>query len=183
MEDVTKLLQEIESGDGDAVDRLFSLVYSELRKIASARLWRDRNTNLQVTELVNESYLRLADRNGSMSFQNRKHFFGAASEAMRRILVDDARRQLTQKRGGGIRPGSLDEALAVVPNLEQVIAIDDALNLLVQLKPQAAKIIELRFFAGMTQKEAALTLGINEDAAKKLWNTAKTWLYRELRSE
>ncbi len=183
MEDLTILLRRIEGGDSDAVDSLFELVYSELRKLASIKLWREKNDNVQVTELVNESYLRLVDKNGAMNFECRKHFFGAASEAMRRILVDDARTRNAQKRGGGREKVSLRDTLSITPSLEQVLAVDDAIDSLAELNPAAAQLVKLRFFVGMTQKKAGEALGMSEDATVTLWKKAKTWLYRELRNE
>ena len=185
MEDVTRLLRLIEEGDEHAVDRLFSLVYGELRKLASANLWKKGSDTVYVTELVNEAYLRLVDKDGkALKFQSRKHFFGAASEAMRRILVDDARKRLSLKRGGGIQPVRLDETFSASKDkLEEIVAVNDALLTLEQHDASAAKLVKLRYFVGLTHKEAAEAIGISVTSADRLWAITKTWLYRQLNNQ
>jgi RNA polymerase sigma factor (TIGR02999 family) len=179
--DVTALLDDWSRGDRRALDRLLPLVYTELRRIAARQLRHERaGHTLQSTALVHEAYLRLvAQRN--VDWQNRAHFFGVAAGIIRRILVDHARRQATQKRGGGGQRVPLEEIVATetaagIP----VLALDHALSRLEQLDPGLAQIVELRAFSGLTIDEAAHVLKVSPSTAKREWRTAKAWLTREL---
>jgi len=182
-EEITGLLVSWGEGDRDALDRLIPLVTTELRRLA--RRYLDRESaghTLQPTALVNELYLRLVDRR-KVSWQNRAHFFGFAAQTMRRILVDHARSQRAKKRGSGARKVALDDALGLVkePNVD-LIALDDALNTLAAMDERQSRIIELRFFAGLTLEETSEVLSISEATVSRDWASAKAWLYRELRT-
>jgi RNA polymerase sigma-70 factor (ECF subfamily) len=182
--DVTRLLREWQTGDQAALDRLIPIVYNELHAIASRHMAREwRNGSLQTTALVNEAYLRLVDQH-RVDWQNRAHFFGIAAQVMRRILLDHARRRLRGKRGGGATVVALDAtALAArEPGLARidVLAIDRALRQLEELDPDQARIVELRFFAGLTVEETALAVGVSPATVKREWSVAKAWLYRAL---
>ena len=182
--DVTRLLQEWQSGSPDAFERVLPIVYDELRSIASrhlAREWRP-GQHLQTTLIVNEAYMRLFAQR-EVDWQNRGHFFGIAAQLMRRILVDHARRERRHKRGGGQQPLSVDAA--VVPADQPVdtvdaLDLDRALQKLEALDPQAARIVELRFFGGLTVEETAAALGISPATVKRDWAISKGWLHREL---
>ena len=182
---VTVLLREWQAGDGTALDRLMPLVYDELRLIAGRHLSRERRDLLQTTALVNEAYLKLVDQR-NVDWQNRAHFFAIAARLMRRILLDDARRRGRDKRGGGAIQGTLDEAAVAGPAnpVEQidVIALDDALQELEQLDPDQAKIVELRFFGGLTVEETAAVMTISPATVKREWAMAKAWLYPRLKA-
>ena len=182
MSEITQLLLDIEAGDSLAVESLLTLVYAELRQLAAARI-RERSDSLQATELVNEVYLRLAKSEGNpLPFKGRAHFFGAASEAMRRILVDHARSRLRLKRGGGVRPISLEESIeATEESSEELLAIHEALDELELHDPQAAQLVKLRYFVGLQHKEAAEAMEISRRAADRLWALARNWLYRKLK--
>jgi RNA polymerase sigma factor (TIGR02999 family) len=179
--DVTQLLSQWRDGDRAALDRLMPLVYEELRTIAGRFLRRERpGHTLQSTALVHEAYVKLVDQNRS-DWQSRAHFYGVAATIIRNILVDHARARNAMKRGGAQPALSLDEALAV-PNSQDLdlVAVDDALLNLSRLDPQQARIVELRFFAGLTIEETAEVLGISESTVKRDWIVAKTWIYRTL---
>jgi RNA polymerase sigma factor (TIGR02999 family) len=182
---VTLLLREWQAGDGTALDRLMPLVYDELRVIAGRHLSRERRDLLQTTALVNEAYLKLVDQR-NVDWQNRAHFFAIAARLMRRILLDDARRRGRDKRGGGAIQASLDEAVVAgqANPVEQidVIALDDALKDLEQLDPDQAKIVELRFFGGLTVEETAAVMTISPATVKREWAMAKAWLYPRLKA-
>lgn len=187
--DVTQLLVRWAEGDADALDRLLPLVYGELRRIASKQLRHERaDHTLAPTALVHELYFRLVDQSRT-SWQNRAHFFGLAAQLMRRILVDHARAQQADKRGGLITRISLDEMLeedgepAVEPacGAADVLAIDDALEQLAALDPDQARIVELRFFGGLTVEETASVLKRSPRTVKREWRLARAWLYRALR--
>ena len=184
MSEITQLLSEIESGDNLAVERLLTLVYAELRKLAAARI-RERSDSLQATELVNEVYLRLAKSEGNpLPFNGRAHFFGAASEAMRRILVDHARSRLRLKRGEGFKPIQLDESLVMAEDRsEELLAIHEALDELEVHDPQAAQLVKLRYFVGLQHKEAAEAMEVTKRVADRLWTLARNWLYRKLKRD
>ena len=181
MQDLTQLLNQLANGDESARNPLFEAVHDELRKLASYKLWQNGCPDMQVTELVNESYSRLVNKDGSMNYECRKHFFGAAAEAMRRSIVDSVRRKNALKRGGGRSQVTLnDTLLSASPNPELILAVDEAMTKLAELDSMAAQIVKMRFFAGLTQIEAANILDISKDSASALWMKAKTWLYREL---
>ena len=185
MTEVTQILSRIQEGDSHAADELLPIVYNELRKLASHRLNRDAgNKTLQSTELVHEAFLRLVDVDDSTNWNSRGHFFAAAAEAMRRILVERARRKQQQKRGGGAQRFSLDENLvASDEKSDQVIALDEAISGLAQHDEMAASLVKLRFFGGMQHQDAADALGISRRSADRLWILARTWLYRQLKSD
>jgi RNA polymerase sigma factor (TIGR02999 family) len=179
--DVTRLLAEWQAGDQSALDRLMPIVYNELRRIAARYLHSERTGHtLQTTALVHEAYLRLVDET-HIQWQGRAHFFGVAATLIRNILVDHARTQKAAKRGGGAQKLSLDEALAVPAGHEtDILAVDDALQALSKIDKQQGRIVELRFFAGLTIEETAEILQISLSTVKRDWILAKTWIYREL---
>jgi len=178
---ITELLQKWQGGDRGALDRLIPLVSDELRVIAERHLARERGyRTLQTTALVNEAYLRLIDQR-RVDWQNRAHFFAIAARLMRRILLDDARRRLREKRGGGTIGVSIDETPVAAPaepvDITDVIAIDRALQELEALDPDQGRIVELRFFGGLTVEETATVLDISPATVKREWAMAKAWLY------
>ncbi len=182
MSNVTQILSQIERGDPDAAERLLSLVYDELRQLAAAKLANEKpGQTLQATALVHEAYVRLIDVERVLRWESRGHFFAAAAEAMRRILVDNARRKQTQKRGGGWQRQQL-EAVAVPEPEEDLVALDAALEKLARMDPQKAKLVELRYFAGLTGEQAAEVLGISPTTADRHWAFARAWLQAEVRS-
>lgn len=180
-EAVTQLLSRAQGGDRRATDELFPIVYDELRAIAAKFLRAESNAQtLQATALVHEAYVRLLGPEQS-GWESRAHFFGAAATAIRRILTDHARHRNRQKRGGGVRKASLDEALVVTSEPdESLIDLDAALNALAELDAQKAKVVELRFFAGLTVEQVALALGVSESTVARDWQFARVWLSREL---
>jgi RNA polymerase sigma factor (TIGR02999 family) len=182
MSDVTRILSQIDSGDPSAAEQLLPLVYDELRKLAAARLAHEKSgQTLQATALVHEAYLRLVGDGQEQDWNSRGHFFAAASEAMRRILVDQARRKATHKHGGGRTRFDVDMLdVAVHANPEQLLAIDDALAKLGRDDPASAQIVNLRYFAGLTVEQAAQSLGISTATAYRHWNYARSWLHSEL---
>jgi RNA polymerase sigma factor (TIGR02999 family) len=182
--DVTRLLGELGSGNEDAVAKLVPLLYRELRRMAGAYLSSERRDHtLQPTALVHEAYLRLVDQR-NVQWQNRQHFFGVAAQVMRRILVDHARSHAAVKRGGAVPKVSLEEVAVVSEERgAELLALDEALTRLAALDPQQARIIELRFFGGLTVEEAAEVLSISPATLKRDWNMAKAWLTREVRKE
>lgn len=180
-EEVTQLLNQWSEGDQAALDRLFPFVYDELRRLANAYLRRERpGHTLQSTALVHEAYLRLVGQR-EIRWQNRAHFFGIAAQVIRHILVDHARGRISAKRGGGAVNLSLDEGLAV-PNKQDldVVALDDALQGLAKIDPQQSRIVELRFFGGLSIEETAEVVGVSTATVKRDWSVAKAWLYREV---
>ena len=179
--DVTHILTALEQGDAGAADKLLPLVYEELRKLASARMANERGTQtLQATALVHEAWLRLV-REGDRSWHNRAQFFAAAAEAMRRILIERARRKHALKRGTGAERIDLDHVdVATEADADTLIRVNDALEKLAVQDGQAARLVKLRFFAGLDYAEAAETLGISERSAKRCWSFARAWLFREL---
>jgi RNA polymerase sigma factor (TIGR02999 family) len=181
--EITRLLQQWQTGSPEAFQRLVPLVYDELRAIASRHLSREwRHNHLQTTAVVNEAYLKLFGQR-EVDWQNRGHFFAVAAQLMRRILVDHARHEQRQKRGGGSLPVSLNDAIpAARAPLDEVetLDLDRALQKLEQIDPDEAKIVELRFFGGLTIEETAAALGISIATVKREWSIAKGWLYREL---
>ena len=184
--DITRLLREWQTGEREALDRLMPLVYRELHVMASrfmAREWRDGT--IQTTGLVNEAYLKLVDQR-AVDWQGRAHFFAIAAQVMRRVLLDAARRRMREKRGGGAVQIALDELpiAADGPAVDaiDVLAIDRALQELERLDPDQARMVELRFFGGLTVEETSAVLGISPATVKREWAVAKGWLYRALTS-
>jgi RNA polymerase sigma factor (TIGR02999 family) len=179
--DVTRLLDEFHSGDRGALDRLFPLVYDELRGAARRALARERAGHaLQATELVHEAFFKLAG-SANTQWQGRVHFFAVASRAMRQVLVEQARRRLADKRGGGaehVTLGDSDAALNVVP--DELIALDDALERLAQLEPRLRSVVEYRYFGGLSEREIAELLEVTERTVQRDWVKARAWLYKEL---
>jgi len=180
-QDVTRVLREISEGDGDAPARLMPLVYDELRKLSQAYLKDERpDHTLQATALVHEAYIRLVDWE-NVTWQNRAHFFAVAAQVMRRILVDHAREKNAQKRGGGVTKLSLDEAVSFSQQREvDLVALDDALHSLALLDEGQSKIVELRFFGGLTIEETAEALRVSPATVKREWTMAKAWLYKTI---
>ena len=183
MSDVTRILSQIESGDPSAAEQLLPLVYDELRKLAAAKLAHEKpGQTLQATALVHEAYVRLVDQTTTQEFVNRSHFFAAAAEAMRRILVERARQKESAKRGGGLCRIELSQAeLAVLPlACDDLLALDEALQKLDRQHPRKAQLTRLRFYAGLTTAEAALLLVVSVSTAEKEWAYARSWLRLEI---
>ena len=183
MSDVTRILSAIEAGDPTAAAELLPLVYDELRKLAAARMAEeDPGQTLQPTALVHEAYLRLVGGDERHEWNGRGHFFGAAAEAMRRILVEAARRKGRAKRGGDLQRVDLDAAQpAAGPEHDEVILIDEAIAQLAAHDPVAARLVSLRYFAGLTVEEAATAAGIPRSTAYEHWAYAKAWVHRAVR--
>jgi RNA polymerase sigma factor (TIGR02999 family) len=182
--EVTLLLTELRAGNQEAANRLMSLIYGELRRMAGSYMQRERTGHtLQATALVNEVYMRLAGGD-PIPWQNRAHFFGVAAHAMREVLLDYARRHIAGKRGGkDAHKVEIDvELRSVSPKIENVIAIDQALERLEQIDPRQSRLVELRFFAGLSLDEAAEVMGLSPTTIKREWRSAKAWLHRELAS-
>jgi len=182
MKDVTRILSQIEKGDARAGEELLPLVYEELRRIAAHKMGHESpGHTLQATALVHEAWLRLTGAS-QQSWQNRAHFFGAAAEAMRRILVEHARRKQSLKRGAGAQHLELDESLLVVSAPpDELLAVNDALDKLAAEDPTAAQLVKLRYFVGMNMEEAASAIGLPKRTAESVWTYARTWLFREIR--
>jgi RNA polymerase sigma factor (TIGR02999 family) len=182
MGDVTRILADIEQGDPRAAEQLLPLVYEELRKLAAVRLAQEKpGQTLQATALVHEAYLRLVGGEKAKLWDGRGHFYAAAAEAMRRILVDSARRRQSVKRGGGRLRESLDEAIIAAPDAPvDLLALDEALSRLETEDPRAAGLVKLRYFAGLTIREAADALGVSPRTADDIWAYARAWLFRAL---
>jgi RNA polymerase sigma-70 factor, ECF subfamily len=182
--EITRILHDWKGGNRDALDRLIPIVYEELRTLASRQLAREwRHDRLQTTTVVNEAYVKLfAQRD--VDWQNRGHFFAIAAQLMRRILVDHARRELREKHGGGAVHVELNDALSKAAesplDVLDALALDTALQKLEALDPDQGRIVELRFFGGLTVEETAAALGISPATVKREWAVAKGWLYREL---
>jgi RNA polymerase sigma factor (TIGR02999 family) len=181
-QDVTELLMAWGRGDEDALSRLTPLVYDELHRLAAAYMRREHaGHTLQTTALVNEAYIKLVD-SSRVRWQNRAHFFAMAAQLMRRILVDFARKRRYQKRGGDWRQVTLAEGLGAATNLDSdLVALDDALQELGKLDPRKARVVELRFFAGLSLDETAEALKVSTDTIGRDWRAAKAWLMRELK--
>ncbi len=179
--DITRLLLDWSQGDRQALDQLMPLVFDELRRVARGYFVDERaGHTLQPTALVNEVFVRLVDRR-KVTWANRNHFFGFAAQLMRRVLVDHARGHKAGKRGGGIPMASLDEALALAETRDlDLLALDAALDDLARIDPQGSRVVEMRFFAGLTHDEIADVLDISAITARRQWNTAKLWLFRHL---
>jgi RNA polymerase sigma factor (TIGR02999 family) len=182
MSDVTQILQQIESGDPSAAEDLLPLVYAELRQLAASKMSQEASGHtLSATALVHEAYVRLVDVDKSQHWNSRGHFVAAAAEAMRRILVESARRRRSAKHGGQWRRQDLLlEALAPPDQPEDILAIDEALQKLAGENPAVARLVELRYFAGLSQAEAATVLGVSARTAHRYWSYAKAWLLEEL---
>jgi RNA polymerase sigma factor (TIGR02999 family) len=181
MTDVTQILSAIEEGDSHAAEQLLPLVYDELRKLAAQKLAREKpGQTLEATALVHEAYLRLVGSESPRLYRDRGHFFAAASTAMRRILVDQARRKCSRKRGGGAEREELPELVAPQPDAE-LLALDQALEKLAALDSAKAKLVELRYFAGFSGDQAAEVLGISPSTADRYWAYARAWLQAEIR--
>lgn len=182
-QDVTQMLKAISAGDESAPERLLTLVYDELRRLAHGYMKNERSDHtLQATALVHEAYIQLVDWK-NVSWQNRAHFFAAAAQMMRKILVDHARERNALKRGGGLRTIALDEAVSFPDrNNLDLIGLDDALIELSTFDPQQARIVELRFFGGLTIEETAHALNISDSTVKRDWQMAKAWLFSRITS-
>jgi len=183
MSDVTQLLNAIDAGDPKAADRLLPLVYEELRKLAAAKMAQEKpGQTLQATALVHEAWLRLAGAEEQKAWNSRGHFFGAAAEAMRRILVDRARQKARVRHGGELERVDLEHVnLATEDNDQTLFAMSDALDALARESPQKAEIVKLRYFTGMENREIAQALGISLSTVERSWAYARSWLHRELK--
>jgi RNA polymerase sigma factor (TIGR02999 family) len=181
MVDVTRMLQAIERGEAQTSAELLPLVYDELRRLAAHKLSQERpGQTLQATSLVHEAWLRLAGGE-SRQWEGRKHFFAAAAEAMRRILIENARRKQRQKRGGGGERIDIEQIeLAEALPSNELLALDEALTELSQRDPPAAEFVQLRFFAGLTQQQAADLLGVSRRTADRTWAYARAWLFQQI---
>ena len=187
MSELTQILNAIALGDAHAADRLLPLVYEELRQLAAHKMAQEKpGQTLQPTALVHEAYLRLMASGDASAPQehhwdNRGHFFAAAAEAMRRILIENARRKRSLKHGGGLKRLDAEDAALEMPEpAEDLLALDEALNALAAKDPRKAELVKLRYFAGMTIEEAAEVLDISPATAKRWWTYARAWLYREI---
>ena len=179
--EITELLEQWSGGNQSALDRLYPLVYEELRRLARSYMKREhKGHTLQTTALINEAYVRLVDQH-NVHWQNRSHFFAISAQIMRRILVDHARRYLQTKRGGGALRVSLDEVMIVASERsEEVLLLDEALGNLARLDPRRCQVVELRYFAGLNNEEIASVLKISENTVMRDWNLARAWLYQQL---
>jgi len=182
--EITQLLLAWNEGDESALEKLAPLVYEELRRLAKRRMRLERpDHTLQTTALINEAYLRLVDVH-NVHWQNRAHFFALCARLMRRILVDYARSRHYAKRGQGVRPISLDQSPVVAPECSpDLVAVDDALHALAEVDGRKAKVVELRFFGGLTAEETAEVLKVSPETVRRDWKLAKVWLLRELSAE
>jgi RNA polymerase sigma factor (TIGR02999 family) len=187
MTEVTRILSAIEQGDPGATEQLLPLVYDELRRLAARKLAREKpGETLQPTALVHEAYVRLVAGGetavgGEQAWDSRGHFFAAAAEAMRRILIDRARTKRSARRGGGRKRINIDALdLATQATADQLLAVDDALAKLARLDPAAARLVELRYFGGLTVEEAGKALGVSTATAYRHWKYARAWLHSEL---
>jgi RNA polymerase sigma factor (TIGR02999 family) len=182
MTELTRILHRIEKGAPHAAEQLLPLVYDELRQLAAHRLAHEKpGQTLQPTALVHEAYLRLVGADPKQPWDSRGHFFAAAAEAMRRILVERARRKRRIRHGGGLRRVDLPDVETVASaEDEQVLLLDEALTRLAAARPQAAKLVQLRFFSGLTVDEAATMLGLSPRSARRLWVFARAWLRRDM---
>jgi RNA polymerase sigma factor (TIGR02999 family) len=182
MSEVTRILSAIEQGDPHAAEQLLPLVYDELRKLAGQRLAReDPGQTLEATALVHEAYLRLVDVNQTQHWNSRGHFFAAAAEAMRRILIEQARHKQRQRHGGGRQRLNLDQLdVADEGTSEAVLALDEALERLAREEPAAAEVVKLRYFAGLTIEQTAAAMGLAVRTANRHWAYARAWLYQQM---
>jgi RNA polymerase sigma factor (TIGR02999 family) len=179
MNEVTRILSAIEHGDSKAADQLLPLVYRELRQLATQKMAQEKpGQTLQATALVHEAYLRLVEGKKARHWNSRWHFFAAAAEAMRRILVDNARRKQRPKHGGGRKRVELEEACSLAQDdADQLLLVNEALSKLAEESPERAELVKLRYFAGMSIQEAADALGISRSTADRYWSYAKVFLY------
>ncbi len=182
MSEVTHILNAIEQGDSHAAEQLLPLVYSELRKLAAQKMKQEKpGQTLEPTALVHEAYLRLVGNAEGQMWDSRGHFFAAAAEAMRRILIENARRKQSEKHGGHLDKQPLEEIIFESPMpAERLMALEDALDKLAQIDPIKAKLVQLRYFAGMTLKEIAALLNISHTTADRYWAYARAWLHQEI---
>jgi len=176
------LLSALTNGEDGAASKLIPVVYDELRRLAGSYMRRERvDHTLQATALVNEAYLKLIEQR-AVNWQSRAHFFGVAAQLMRRILIDYARGHTREKRGGELKKVSLDEVILFSEQqADELLAVDDSLNLLEKMDPRQARVVELRFFAGLSVEEAAEALGVSPKTVKRDWSVAKAWLYADLK--
>jgi RNA polymerase sigma factor (TIGR02999 family) len=183
MSEITRILTAVEQGEANAAEQLLPLVYNELRELAAQKLAQENaGETIQATSLVHEAYLRLVNVDQAQAWTGKGHFFAAAAEAMRRILVDQARRRKAAKHGGGIQREELSEATIAAPEpAEDVLAVNDALELFATVHPQASRLVTLRFFAGLNMTEAAEALGMSVRSAHQLWAYARSWLRNKMR--
>jgi RNA polymerase sigma factor (TIGR02999 family) len=183
MSDVSRILSAIEQGDPSAASQLLPLVYDQLRRLAGAQMAREKpGHTLDATALVHEAYIRLVDSEPVQSWNGRGHFFAAAAEAMRRILIESARRQATLKRGGGLVHGELPHSDLVAPETSaDLLALDEALEQLASVDSVAAELVKLRYFAGLTSQQAAEALGMSSRTADRTWAYARAWLFNKLK--
>jgi len=181
-QDVTLLLSALTRGDDGAASKLIPVVYAELRRLAGSYMRRERSDHtLQATALVHEAYLKLVEQR-AVNWQSRAHFFGVAAQLMRRILIDYARGHTRQKRGGEQHKVSLDEAFVFSDQrADELLAVDDSLNRLAEIDPRQARVVELRFFGGLSVEEAAEALAVSPKTVKRDWSVAKAWLYADLK--
>jgi RNA polymerase sigma factor (TIGR02999 family) len=184
MSDVTRILSAIEHGEAHAAEELLPLVYDELRKLAALKMANEvPGQTLQPTALVHEAWLRLVGNNGQAQFHSRGHFFGAAAEAMRRILIENARRKSAERHGGSQQRVDIQEIeIAAETTADELLALSDALDKLAARDKAKAELVKLRYFVGLTIEEAAEVMGISEPTAKRYWTFARAWLYAELNS-
>jgi len=181
MGDVTRILADIDRGDPHAAEQLLPLVYEELRRLAAQKMAHEQpGQTLQATAIVHEAYLCLVGAETPLSYRDRRHFFATAANAMRRILIDNARRKQTEKHGGGLRRDVLENIADPAPN-DDLLAVDEALQKLAVQDPIKARLVELRYFAGLTGDQAAEVLGISASTADRDWTYARAWLQAELR--
>ena len=185
MSDVTHILSQIEQGDPAAAEHLLPLIYNELRRLAAAKLAHEKpGQTLNATALVHEAYLRLTGQAAPTAWQNHRHFLAAAAEAMRRILIERARQKAAVKRGGNAQQQPLEEMpIETEQDPEELLALNEALDRLAAADPQAAEIVKLRYFAGLTMQQSAEALGISERTAYYAWEYARSWLRRDLKAD
>jgi RNA polymerase sigma-70 factor, ECF subfamily len=178
--EVTQLLNNMAKGDSGAAEKLLPLVYSELHRLAASYMRRERpDHTLQATALINEAYLRLTKEDGE--WNSREHFIGMAANVMRHVLVDYARAHKAKQRDGGMKRVELKEELAISPEkIEEVVALDEALTRLESLHPRQGKVVEMRYFGGLSVEQIASLLGVSERSVKRDWSLARIWLFREL---
>ncbi len=180
-QEITDLLNQWAKGDADAGERVFPLIYDELRRIGRRWIRQAQPQTLQITALVHEAYLRLTG-DSSKQWETRGHFFGVAAKAMRHILVDQARAGMAAKRGGALKPLPLNDALDLAPDrLPELVLLDDSLTALAKLHPRQSQVVELRFFAGLSVEETAETLEVSVETVARDWRAAKAWLHCELK--
>lgn len=185
MSEITQILNAVAQGDRQAAEQLLPLVYEELRRLAAQKMAHEKpGQTLQPTALVHEAYLRLVGTGQESPWHSRGHFFAAAAEAMRRILIENARRKRSRKHGGGLKRLDAEEVTLEMPQpAEDLLALDEALNKLAAKDPRKVELVKLRYFAGLTIEETADVLGISTATAKRWWTYTRAWLYREISGE